>query len=105
MIEVHLKLEPDHMPKSIAQLVEYLRTMACVDYDTGLRRMPNYTDDEVFSAAAGIIEAQAAAIARFKCERSYVIGFNDGWSSAKEPGDPEDDAPFTTTSTASGSEL
>ena len=95
MVEVHLKLEPDHMPKTTAELVEYLRTMACVDYDTGLRRMPNYTDDEVFKAAANIIEAQAAAIARFQCERSYVIGFNDGWTSAKEPGEPDDDAPFT----------
>lgn len=62
MIEVHLKLEPDHMPKTTAELVDYLRTMSCVDYDTGLRRMPNFVDDQVFDGAADLIEAQEAAL-------------------------------------------
>lgn len=55
MTEVHMKLEPDGMPKTTAELVDYLRTMACVD-ERGLRRLPNYLDDQVFDAAADLIE-------------------------------------------------
>lgn len=62
MGEVHIKLINDHMPESVPELVEYLRTMACVNPDTGYRRMPNYVDDEVFDAAASEIERMRNAI-------------------------------------------
>lgn len=55
--EVHMRLVQDHMPQSVEELVEYLRTMACVDYETGYRRMPNYVDDEIFAMAANLIES------------------------------------------------
>lgn len=55
MGEIHIKLEPDHMPKDTAELVEYLRAMICVD-DHGMRRLPNYVDDQVCDAAADLIE-------------------------------------------------
>jgi len=34
------------------EVVEYLRAMACVNFETGRRVMPRYIDDEVFNAAA-----------------------------------------------------
>lgn len=55
MGEIHIKVEADHMPKDTAELVEYLRTMICVD-DRGMRRLPNYVDDQVCDAAADLIE-------------------------------------------------
>lgn len=50
---VHLKATP--VPSTPAEIVEYLRECACVD-DRGLRRLPNWLDDEVFDAAARLIE-------------------------------------------------
>lgn len=50
---VHLKTT--HVPSTDAEIVDYLRECACVD-DCGLRRLPNWLDDEVFDAAANMIE-------------------------------------------------
>jgi hypothetical protein len=60
MAEIYIKLVPENMPKSIEELVEYLRTMICVD-DRGMRRLPNYVDDEVCHAAADLIERLISA--------------------------------------------
>lgn len=54
---VHVVVEPDHSPKDARELVDYLRTMACVDPESGRRRMPRPVDDEVFERAANLIEA------------------------------------------------
>ncbi|WP_368649686.1 hypothetical protein [Brucella intermedia] len=50
---VELRATP--VPTTPAEIVDYLRECACVD-DRGLRRMPNWLDDEVFNAAADMIE-------------------------------------------------
>ncbi len=63
MGEMHLILTDDHMPEDTADLVDYLRTMSCVDPDRGTRRMPTATDDAAFDMAADRIElAQRAFV-------------------------------------------
>lgn len=42
-------------PQTPDEIVEYLRTEACVD-ERGMRRLPNWIDDEVFEAAADLID-------------------------------------------------
>ncbi|TQX91258.1 hypothetical protein EQW76_00515 [Rhizobium sp. rho-13.1] len=55
MGEVHIKLVDDQTPETVEDLISYLREMICVD-EQGMRRMPNYVDDEVCNAAADLIE-------------------------------------------------
>lgn len=43
------------VPHTPDEIVEYLRTEACVD-ERGMRRLPNWIDDEVFDAAADLID-------------------------------------------------
>jgi hypothetical protein len=43
-----------HVPATPAEIIEYLRECACVD-DRGIRRLPNWLDDEVFDGAADLI--------------------------------------------------
>lgn len=43
-------------------VVEHLRQKVCVDPDTGLRRLPNYLDDEIFRLAANLLEADAGVL-------------------------------------------
>lgn len=56
MGEIHIRIEADHAPTTIPELIDYLRTMACVDFETGRRVMPRFIDDEVFDRAADLIE-------------------------------------------------
>lgn len=44
-----------HVPETPKEVVEFLREEACVD-ERGMRRRPNWLDDEVFNRAAQLIE-------------------------------------------------
>lgn len=67
---VELKLVDDHAPKTIFEFPEWLRTMACVHPDTGMRRMPTVVDDAVFDQAADFIENALKVI---------FPGASEGW--------------------------
>lgn len=62
MHTIHISIDHEDAPKNASEVVKYLREMACVDPETGHRRLPTYIDDEVFLAAALYIERQEAWI-------------------------------------------
>lgn len=62
---VEIRLVEDHTPKTVEDLVEYLRTMACVHPEKGTRQLPTNTDDAVFDMAADTIEKLQEALTPF----------------------------------------
>jgi hypothetical protein len=52
---VTIKVDAEEAPESIEEIIDYLRTMACVHPVTGNRCMPTEVDDEVFDLAADLL--------------------------------------------------
>lgn len=56
------------------QVADYLRSMACVDTKSGERTMPSNGDDEMFEAAADIIERFLSVIHEVDTLVSHQLG-------------------------------
>lgn len=66
MSEIHLKLVDDYMPEDVPELIAYLREMACVHPESGIRQMPTAVDDAAFEFAAKALEDFQAAFAEIE---------------------------------------
>ena len=77
----------------MSYLAERLRKTAECDVLEIGRREPHLFDVNDAENWAKLMNEAADEIERFHSERSYILGFNDGWEGAQEQ-QPGDDRPF-----------